>query len=70
MGYAFTFPVAVFMGVPVGAYVHYPTISTDMLARVRSRQAGHTNSDVISSSSVLSRGKLLYVVLRNNCSWY
>ena len=61
MGYAFTFHVAILLGsIPVGAYVHYPTISTDMLARVKSRKAWHTNSDAISSSSVLSQGKLLY----------
>ena len=61
MGYAFTFHiVALLGGIPVGAYVHYPTISTDMLARVRSRKAWHTNSGAISSSSVLSQAKLLY----------
>ncbi len=62
MGYAFTFHVVKLLGnIAVGAYVHYPTISTNMLARVKSRKAGHTNSDAISSSSVLSQGKLLYV---------
>jgi len=61
MGYAFTFHVVSLLGnIPVGAYVHYPTISTDMLARVKSRKKWHTNSDAISSSSVLSWGKLLY----------
>ncbi|KIJ15033.1 glycosyltransferase family 4 protein [Paxillus involutus ATCC 200175] len=38
MGYAFTFPAVAWLtgaSVPIGAYVHYPTISTDMLARVR-----------------------------------
>jgi alpha-1,2-mannosyltransferase len=60
MGYAFTFNVVKLLtGVKIGAYVHYPTISTDMLARVKSRQRGHTNSDTISSSAILSRGKLL-----------
>lgn len=37
MGYAFTFPVVAWLtraAVPIGAYVHYPTISTDMLARL------------------------------------
>jgi alpha-1,2-mannosyltransferase len=61
MGYAFTFHIVSWLGnIPVGAYVHYPTISTDMLARVQSRKRWHTNSDSISSSSVLSSGKLLY----------
>ncbi|KAG9308815.1 mannosyltransferase [Chiua virens] len=38
MGYAFTFPVIAWItraSVPIGAYIHYPTISTDMLARVQ-----------------------------------
>ncbi|KIJ59041.1 glycosyltransferase family 4 protein [Hydnomerulius pinastri MD-312] len=37
MGYAFTFPAVAWLtraSVPIGAYVHYPTISTNMLARV------------------------------------
>jgi len=61
MGYAFTFHVVSWLGgVPVGAYVHYPTIRTDMLARVRSRTAGHTNNVTISRSAILSSGKLAY----------
>jgi alpha-1,2-mannosyltransferase len=61
MGYAFTFHVAKWIGgIPVGAYVHYPTISTNMLARVKSRKKWHTNSDAISSSSILSSAKLMY----------
>ncbi len=60
MGYAFTFQVVTILGrVPVGAYVHYPTISTDMLARVRSRKNWHTNATAISSSTILSNAKLL-----------
>jgi alpha-1,2-mannosyltransferase len=61
MGYSFTFHIVKWVGgIPVGAYVHYPTISTDMLARVKSRKNSHTNSDAISSSSVLSSAKLMY----------
>jgi alpha-1,2-mannosyltransferase len=61
MGYAFTFHVAKWIGgIPVGTYVHYPTISTNMLARVKSRKKWHTNSDAISSSSILSSAKLMY----------
>src|SRR5258705_13269328 len=64
MGYAFTYPmVSLLARIPIGAYVHYPTISTDMLARVRSRQPWHTNDDQISSSAVLSRMKLMWVHL-------
>ncbi|KAJ3518162.1 hypothetical protein NLJ89_g20 [Agrocybe chaxingu] len=61
MGYAFTFHVVSLLArIPVGAYVHYPTISTDMLARVRSRKEWHTNTGSISSSPILSSGKLFY----------
>ena len=61
MGYAFTFHVVILLGrIPVGAYVHYPTISTDMLARVKSRTKWHTNTDEISSSTTLSHAKLLW----------
>ncbi len=64
MGYAFTFPVVSLLGnIPIGAYVHYPTISTTMLSRVRSRAQGVTNSEAISSSALLSHGKLLYVLI-------
>ncbi|KAG6829127.1 hypothetical protein H0H92_005601 [Tricholoma furcatifolium] len=60
MGYAFTFHVVTILGsIPVGAYVHYPTISTDMLERVRSRKKWHTNTTTVSSSSILSKAKLL-----------
>ncbi|RDB14695.1 GDP-Man:Man(3)GlcNAc(2)-PP-Dol alpha-1,2-mannosyltransferase [Hypsizygus marmoreus] len=61
MGYAFTFHIVSLLGrIPIGAYVHYPTISTDMLARVKSRKKWHTNTDAISTSAILSWGKLLY----------
>ncbi|KIJ54528.1 glycosyltransferase family 4 protein [Sphaerobolus stellatus SS14] len=61
MGYAFTFYlVRLLADIPVGAYVHFPTISTEMVRRVRSRTAWHTNSGAISTSTVLSVAKLLY----------
>ncbi|KZO96898.1 glycosyltransferase family 4 protein [Calocera viscosa TUFC12733] len=66
MGYAFTFHVVKFIAAsstPIGAYVHYPTISTDMLDRVRSRKAGHTNTGAVARSGLLSSGKLLYYQL-------
>jgi hypothetical protein len=43
MGYAFTFPFARLIAGPsltTGAYVHYPTVSTDMVKRVRARETG------------------------------
>lgn len=36
--------------IPIGAYVHYPTISTDMLRRVKSREAGVTNDSDVAGS--------------------
>ncbi|GAC92997.1 hypothetical protein PHSY_000557 [Pseudozyma hubeiensis SY62] len=61
MGYAFTFPVARLFkrDLPVGGYVHYPVISTDMLERVRSRVGGHTNASS-ANSSVKTFVKLAY----------
>eukprot|EP00904_Undaria_pinnatifida_P014133 jgi/Undpi1/9850/HiC_scaffold_28.g12304.m1 len=59
-GFAFSFPVAWIAGCSVGAYVHYPTISTDMLSRVRDQRPSHNNSSWISSSVGVSRAKLLY----------
>lgn len=61
MGYAFTLPLFKYLGgCRVGSYVHYPTISTDMLSVVRSRNAGFNNSAFITRNPVLSTGKLLY----------
>lgn len=60
MGYAFTFHVVSLLGnIPVGAYVHYPTVSTDMLNRVKDRTQSYANTGTISSSAVLSQAKLL-----------
>ena len=62
MGYAFTFHiVSILTGVNVGAYIHYPTISTEMIHRVESRVALHNNSASVSSSTFLTQGKLLLV---------
>ncbi|GAA6054532.1 hypothetical protein JCM3770_005832 [Rhodotorula araucariae] len=64
MGYALTYPMIKWLyGIPVGSYTHYPTISTDMLSRVRSRTAGHTNPASVASSVTLSRAKLAYYTL-------
>lgn len=62
MGYAFALSAAKKFSkrIRVGAYVHYPTISTDMLQRVRSRKAGHTNPSWVAGSFPLSCVKLVY----------
>eukprot|EP00457_Paulinella_chromatophora_P004208 gb/GEZN01004218.1/.p1 GENE.gb/GEZN01004218.1/~~gb/GEZN01004218.1/.p1 ORF type:complete len:484 (-),score=62.20 gb/GEZN01004218.1/:533-1984(-) len=60
-GYAFSFPIARFLFCcRVGCYVHYPTISTDMLSRVVARRPSYNNDAVISSNVLLSRSKVLY----------
>lgn len=65
MGYAFAFPVVRLFtqarrSTRIAAYVHYPTISNDMLRRVASRQAGHTNDSKVAGSWWQSRVKLVY----------
>ncbi|SNX84692.1 related to ALG11 - required for asparagine-linked glycosylation [Melanopsichium pennsylvanicum] len=62
MGYAFTYPVVRILDrkVPIGAYVHYPTISMDMLDRVVKRKVGHTNDEGTAKSAVRSNVKVVY----------
>ncbi|KAI9139129.1 hypothetical protein BKA69DRAFT_1110008 [Paraphysoderma sedebokerense] len=64
MGYAFTYPlVKFFVGCPIAAYVHYPTISTDMISTVQNRTAQFNNDGQIANNKVLSIGKLIYYKL-------
>ncbi|UJR35544.1 hypothetical protein I4U23_028298 [Adineta vaga] len=61
MGYAFTYPLFRYLAsVPVFAYVHYPTISTDMLEQVRERRPTYNNRGLIANSSSVSQIKLVY----------
>ncbi len=61
MGYAFTLPVFRYFGqCKIGCYVHYPTISTDMLEKVRSRAKGYNNRRGIANSALATRAKLMY----------
>ena len=61
MGYAFTLPLFKWLGgCRVGCYVHYPTVSTDMLSKVRDQESGYNNRAFIARSWVLSYVKLLY----------
>eukprot|EP00455_Lapot_gusevi_P047834 TRINITY_DN6532_c0_g2_i4.p1 TRINITY_DN6532_c0_g2~~TRINITY_DN6532_c0_g2_i4.p1 ORF type:complete len:496 (-),score=118.00 TRINITY_DN6532_c0_g2_i4:86-1573(-) len=60
-GYAFTYPLArVWFGCRVACYVHYPTISTDMLNKVQQRRPGYNNSDYVATSAVASTSKVIY----------
>ncbi|XP_040847400.1 GDP-Man:Man(3)GlcNAc(2)-PP-Dol alpha-1,2-mannosyltransferase isoform X2 [Ochotona curzoniae] len=61
MGYAFILPLFKYLGgCRVGSYVHYPTISTDMLAVVRNQNVGFNNAAFITRNPVLSQAKLIY----------
>lgn len=61
MGYAFTYPLFRYLAsVPILAYVHYPTISTDMLEQVRERRPTYNNRRLIANNSNVSQIKLIY----------
>lgn len=63
-GYAFTFILAkLFAGCLVACYVHYPTITTDMLAAVQERRPSYNNTEAVSGSMTATRAKLLYYQL-------
>ncbi|XP_018324805.1 GDP-Man:Man(3)GlcNAc(2)-PP-Dol alpha-1,2-mannosyltransferase [Agrilus planipennis] len=60
-GCSFTLPLFKYIGgCKTGCYVHYPTITTDMLKRVQNRTAMYNNRPIIARSPVLSMGKLTY----------
>ncbi|GAQ82192.1 UDP-Glycosyltransferase superfamilly protein [Klebsormidium nitens] len=59
-GYAFTYPLARLFGCRVVSYTHYPTISLDMLTRVKSRRALYNNDQAIAQSGLLSGVKVQY----------
>ncbi|XP_057476199.1 GDP-Man:Man(3)GlcNAc(2)-PP-Dol alpha-1,2-mannosyltransferase-like isoform X2 [Actinidia eriantha] len=59
-GYAFTYPVARMFGCKVICYTHYPTISLDMLSRVRGRSSMYNNDALIARSILLSQCKVIY----------
>lgn len=65
-GYAFTYMVArvLFNCSQVWAYVHYPTISTDMLKLVyERRRTAYNHSQSIASSQITTYIKLLYYLV-------
>ncbi|KAF5738445.1 GDP-Man:Man(3)GlcNAc(2)-PP-Dol alpha-1 2-mannosyltransferase [Tripterygium wilfordii] len=59
-GYAFTYPIARVFGCKVICYTHYPTISLDMISRVRERSLIYNNNALIARSIWLSRCKIIY----------
>ncbi|XP_060989836.1 GDP-Man:Man(3)GlcNAc(2)-PP-Dol alpha-1,2-mannosyltransferase isoform X3 [Dama dama] len=50
-------------GCRVGSYVHYPTISTDMLSVVKNQNVGFNNAAFITRNPFLSKVKLIYYYL-------
>lgn len=62
MGYAFTLPLVKLLtggDVALGTYTHYPTVSTDMVRRVRERMAGVENNGA-ANSTLRTWAKLVY----------
>jgi len=62
-GCAFTFLVAKLAGCKIMCYVHYPTISTDMLRLVWERRPSYNNSSIISRNPLTSYLKLVYYII-------
>merc|ERR1712242_330789 len=54
------YPLFRICGAKVGCYIHYPTISSDMLKKVEARRGDFNNRQFIANSSILSRTKLFY----------
>ena len=59
-GCAFTLPIAYLFGCRTAAYVHYPTISSDMLKRVADRRPTYNNNGEITNSTARTHLKLIY----------
>lgn len=61
MGYAFTYPLFAYIGgCKVACYIHYPTITKEMLARVARRVITHNNSQRVANNPILTSFKLFY----------
>jgi len=60
-GFGFTYALAKFAGVRrIACYMHYPTITSDMIDRVARHAVSHNNAAYISRSPPLSALKLAY----------
>ncbi|KAJ7160707.1 mannosyltransferase [Mycena filopes] len=66
MGYAFTLPVVRLLGIPAGAYVHYPTVSPPMIARTQRRtKLLYYHAFMLLYALALRRARVIMV----NSSW-
>ena len=59
-GWAFPYMLVHLLGSKVACYVHYPTISTDMIRRVSNQDTMYNNNTRVSGSILHSLAKLLY----------
>lgn len=63
-GCAFTFFVAKLLaGCKVATYVHYPTISTEMLSMVWERRPSYNNNTQIATNPIVTCVKLVYYII-------
>ncbi|XP_077296491.1 ALG11 alpha-1,2-mannosyltransferase isoform X1 [Arctopsyche grandis] len=61
MGYAFTLPIFKYLGpCKTATYTHYPTITEDMMRRVKLRLASHNNASLIARNPVFTWLKMIY----------
>ncbi|KAJ2558036.1 asparagine-linked glycosylation protein [Coemansia sp. RSA 1933] len=62
VGFAFTYPLVRLVSgrIPVVAYTHYPTVSSDMQTAVSSREAGFNNDPSIAGSATMTALKSAY----------
>ncbi|KAF7345073.1 hypothetical protein MVEN_01670800 [Mycena venus] len=66
MGYAFTLPLVRLLGIPAGAYVHYPTVSPPMISRVtRKVKLVYYHAFMLLYALALRRARVIMV----NSSW-
>ena len=68
-GGAFAYPLARLAGVRVAAYVHYPTVSADMLAAVAARRPAFNNHPALAANWARSAAKLAYYYVFAGCLW-
>lgn len=60
-GYSFTLPIFKYLGgSKTGCYIHYPTITVEMLRRVSARREIYNNRGFIARSPFLTGAKLVY----------
>lgn len=66
-GWAFGYPLAWRAGCKVACYVHYPTISSDMLGRVWSGTATYNNDAAIAGGRAAQRRAPAQLHLMDTC---